>query len=140
MIVVLMITIIVVGLAFAVLNLVQKQMGGIAQNYEKNTEMNLLRQALWIDFNTYPDIYFDGEANILHCENELQYVNYIFEEERLIREKDTFQLKLDNISFFYEGILKPEGSIDAMELMTSKETGGKTIFIYHENAASKYMD
>ena len=140
MIVVLMITIIVVGLAFTVLNLVWKQMGGIVLNYEKNTEINLLRQALWIDFNTYPKVYFDSESNILHCENELGTVNYIFEDERMIREKDTFRLKFDTLSLFYDGVQKKSGQVDALELSTPKENGGSTIFVFHENAALKYMD
>lgn len=140
MIVVLMITIIVVGLAFAVLNLVQKQMSGIAQNYEKNTEINLLRQALWIDFQTYSHISYNDKLNILHCENEMRSMTYVFEEELILRETDTFQIKLGNKSFFYDGLQKTSGVIDAIELLTLKEEGDKSIFVSHENAASKYMN
>ena len=42
MLVVLLVTTIVVSMGFAVLQLVQQQMGGIDRNYERNTELNLL--------------------------------------------------------------------------------------------------
>jgi len=139
MIVVLMITLIVVGLAFAVLNLVQKQMGGIANNYEKRTEMNLLRQALWIDFNSYSSFLYDGRTNSLLCENEIGSIKYAFEDEFILREKDTFHIKLNDKLFFNGGLEKASGQIDALELSSQEEGNTKSIFIYHKNAAEKYM-
>ena len=42
MIVVLIITSIVIGMAFSVLRLVQKHMGGIQDNFNRSTELNRL--------------------------------------------------------------------------------------------------
>ena len=65
MIVVLILTSIVIGLAFSVLNLVQKQMSAIQDNYNKSLELNKLETALWLDFNRYSDIRFNELDNEL---------------------------------------------------------------------------
>ena len=139
MIVVLLITIIVVGLAFSVLRLVQKQMGGMQKNYENGTEVNLLRQALWIDFATYPTSHYNEANNTLRFENELGYKDYIFESEWILQEKDTFNIKLKSKNFFLDGKEYASGEIDALQLETIKELGSKTIFVHAENAADEYM-
>ncbi|ALM08811.1 hypothetical protein SB49_14160 [Sediminicola sp. YIK13] len=140
MIVVLMITIIVVGLAFSILRLVQGQMRGMETNYERGTELNLLRQALWIDFTRYREISYNENSNRLHFENELKAVDYVFEGDRVIREKDTFNLKLATKLFYFDGLTVQNGPIDAMDLLTSKAVGSKKIFIYKANDAKAYMD
>lgn len=139
MIVVLMLTIIVVGLAFSVLNLVQKQMGGMSENYERSTELNLLQQALWVDFGTYSNITFDNNTNVLRFSNEIEYLDYIIEEDWIVRARDTFNLKLANRGFYFNGTENLEGQVDAIKLTTTPENGNKTIFIYQENAAAEYM-
>lgn len=139
MIVVLMLTIIVVGLAFSVLNLVQKQMGGMSENYEYKNEINLLKQALWIDFGTYSNISIDSKTNILRFANEIEYTDYIFEEDWIVRGKDTFNLKLSERLFYFDGVESSDAQIDAIKLITVLENENKSIFLYQENAASEYM-
>lgn len=139
MIIVLLITIIVVGLAFSILQLVQKQMRGIGENYEINTEINLLRQALAIDFATYPYIMYNNITNTIRCENEMGYQDYVFEEQWVTRDRDTFKLKLINRTFYFDGLENTSGRIDALELETIKEQGNKVIFVHQENASNEYM-
>ncbi|MEP3208638.1 MAG: hypothetical protein ABJN95_05590 [Maribacter sp.] len=139
MIVVLLLTIVVVSLAFSVLNLVQKQMGSMSDNYEDHTELNLLRQALTIDFGTYPDISFDNTTQILGFANEMEYTHYRFEKEQVLRGKDTFNLELTNLLFYFDGREISNGSIDAIKLSTGPEKIDKNVFIYNENAAAEYM-
>ena len=140
MMVVLVITLIVVGLAFSILNLVQRQMGGIAHNYEKRTSTNLLRQALWIDFNTYSDISFDAQSQILNCSNALGAVQYLFQEARIIREKDTFDFEVNTKNFYFDGQEFPSGNLDALRLIIGPKGATKTVFVYKENAAAKYLN
>ncbi|MFS4493178.1 hypothetical protein [Maribacter sp. 2308TA10-17] len=139
MIVVLLLTMIVIGLAFSVLRLIQNQMGSIGQNFENNTEVNLLQQALWVDFSTYPDITYNNVTNSMHCQNELGYVDYIFENGFIIREKDTFQLKLESKVFYLNGLENASGQLDALYLKGTKEQGAQEIFVYQKNAANEYM-
>ncbi len=139
MMVVLVITVIVVGLAFSVLRLVQKQMGAIGSNYENTTELNLLRQALWIDFNTYPYLYYDSATKVLRCENELDFKEYRFEQEAIVRERDTFNLKIKVSTLYFDGKEVATGAIDALELTTAKEVGEKVIFVHQTNVADEYM-
>tara|TARA_R110002094_G_scaffold202065_1_gene173391 strand:+ start:295 stop:504 length:210 start_codon:yes stop_codon:yes gene_type:complete len=51
MVVVTILTSIIVGIAFSVLSLVQRHMYSIKQNFNNNTELSKLEQALWIDFD-----------------------------------------------------------------------------------------
>ncbi|HBI00707.1 MAG TPA: hypothetical protein DDY18_03685, partial [Flavobacterium sp.] len=51
LIVVMIITVIVVGIAFSVLLLVKKQIKGIEKNYQKTTQLALFEEKFWRDFN-----------------------------------------------------------------------------------------
>lgn len=140
MMVVLVITLIVVGLAFTILNLVQQQMRGIAYNYEHRTSENLLRQALWVDFGTYSHISYDDRTGTLTCSNALGGTTYLLENGRIVREKDTFALVLDRKSFYFDGQEQQSGQVDAVRLEVGEKEALKTIFVYKENAASKYLN
>ncbi len=140
MMVVLVITLIVVGLAFSILNLVQRQMGGIAHNYEQRTATNLLRQALWVDFNTYSQISFDAQRQTLDCRNAMGGVQYRLEHQRIIREKDTFDLEIRAQQFYFDGKEFPSGNIDAIRLSLGSKGVQKSLFVYRENAAEKYLN
>ncbi len=140
MLVVLLITSLVVGMAYSVLRLVQVQMGGISGNYERNTELNLLRQSLWIDFNQSDRIRFDPSKNELLLTNGLKRISYSFQEDRVIKDKDTFAIKITSLDRYFNGMKTGFGEIDAIDLYTSKELGGKRIFVFKRNATTSYMN
>lgn len=140
MIIALVITVIVVGLAFAVLSLVQKQMWAIEKNYDQGTEVNLLRQALWIDFNKYSEFNFNEMSNTLQGSNPLENITYSFEANYILRAQDTFHIQLSEKKFYFDNLLKSSGTIDALQLTTEKEQGSKQLFIYKHNAAAAYMN
>lgn len=139
MIVTLLITTIVVGMAFAVLNLVQKEMLGIERNYEKSTELNLLRQSLWIDFNRYETIFYNEKSGILSFSNDMETQTYTIEENLIVKGKDTFNLKWEEQRFLFENTAKVSGEIDALNFAAAKEYGGQQLFVYKNNSASTYM-
>ena len=139
MIVVLLITTIVVGMAFVVLNLVQKQMHGIQGNYEINTRLNLLRQSLWTDFNRFENIRYNAEQSTLVLSNELGHSTYIFEEDLIIKEQDTFEIKREYLKFYFEKREQSSGIIDAIDLRTTKEFGDQEIFVFKRNSANIYL-
>ncbi|WP_437398670.1 hypothetical protein [Flagellimonas lutimaris] len=139
MLVVLLLTVIVVGLAFAILNLVQKQMWGIQDVYGQKTVNNQLKQALWIDFNSHPQIYWVAQRGELKFESELENTSYQFAEGYVLREKDTFYTDLIIKDLYFNGNLVNEGAVDALELTTSIESFNADFFVFKRNAASNFM-
>lgn len=139
MLVVLLLTIIVVGLAFTVLNLVQKQMGDIQIGFEGNSEKNRLKQVLWRDFRTYSRVYYNSDANQLICENPRERVSYEFQENHVIRALDSFNVNIKSTSGYFIGKNIVSGEVDALELELddAKET---SMLIYKINTAESFMD
>jgi len=140
MIVVLLITAMVVGLAYSVLQLVQKQMGSIGSNYGKNTELNLLKRSLWIDFNTYNQAHYDAKKEILVFSNEMDSRTYAFLSSGVVKDKDTFDIRIENKSFFWETKPQATGAVDALILNTTKHYAGKNIVVFRRNIAVNHMN
>jgi prepilin-type N-terminal cleavage/methylation domain-containing protein len=140
MLVVLLITSLVVGMAYSVLRLVQIQMQGIASNYEQNTELNLLRQSLWIDFNQSDRVWFDSSKNVLFLTNGLKETNYMFQEEAIVKGKDTFFINIAAMKRYFNGTKSISGEIDALDLYTSKDQGSLRLFVSKKNAATSYVN
>lgn len=139
-IVVLVVTSIVVGLAFSVLGLVQKQMFAIQANYTNNLELQKLETSLCLDFNRYSHVYFNREENELVLKHELDSVSYIFLKEFIIKAQDTFSITLKLKEFYFDGILTESNRVDAIKLRTTKAFMNKEVFIFKSNDATLYMD
>ena len=60
LLVAMIITVIVVGLAFTVLNLVNKQIAVIQKNYNRTTNLAFFKQRIWLDFNKHSQIIFNS--------------------------------------------------------------------------------
>lgn len=140
MMVVLLLTTIIVGMAFSVLRLVQKQMGSIEEIYEVKSEANKLRQSLWVDFNRYSYIKYEAKNETLTFHNEMGTKQYKLLENQMVAEKDTFDIKLETYAFYFNNIKTYDGEVDAIELKTSKETGHQQLFVYKDNAADTYVN
>lgn len=140
MLVVLLLTVIVVGLAFAILNLVQRQMLGIQKVYDNKTENNQLKQALWIDFNSYSRIQWKSESGKLKFDGELKQTAYSFNKGYILKDRDTFYTDLIIKEFFFKGRKVEEGPIDALELSNSSNEGNAGLFFFKKNAAENFME
>ena len=142
MVVVIVITSIVVGMAFTVLNLVQNQMKSITHNYAGTTQLHLLEQSLWIDLHKYQDISYHPEERSLHLKHELDSVTYIFDTDKIIKERDTFFVSVKNKKYFYKGKMITEGLLDAIQLQTgeTQEAQDKTLFIFTKNDAANTIN
>nr|MUH40263.1 hypothetical protein [Zobellia laminariae] len=140
MVVVLLITVIVVGMGFSVLSLVQKQMTGIQYNYGNSTEINLLRQSLWVDLARFEIISYNEQNQILTCESEIEAVNYKFSKEMIIKGKDTFNLNLENYIFYFDNQERTNGDVDAVNIRFGKEYGEEKLFVFKSNSATTYMN
>lgn len=140
MMVVLVITSIVVGMAFSVLQLVQQHLQGIQHNYGNHTQVNLLRQALWIDLNRFNHVYYDRNTQQLFFTNEMGSLSYRFEDSFIIRDIDTFRVKVAEKAFFFENREIVQGQLDAIRLQTTKEFGEQGLFMFKENSASTHLN
>jgi len=139
MIVVLILTTIVVGLAFSVLTLVQKHMRGIQSNFYNTTELKKLETSLWLDFNRYSTITYNEIDNELKFKNELDSTVYKFSQNKIIKQQDTFAMALENKTLFFDGNSIENGQLDAIKIKSSKAFRNKKIFIYKHNDASVFM-
>lgn len=137
MIVVLIITTIVVAMAFSVLTLVQRQMKGIESNLERGHETRKLQQQLWVDFHRYGEISINTDQ--LYLKNSIDSVTYKIDKEFIVRERDTFKIGLSDTAYFFDGKQVQKGSIDALEWQSLPEFGNRHIFIYKNNDTSQYM-
>ncbi len=138
--IVLLLTSIVVGLAFTVLGLVQKQMGVMQVNFNNTLELNKLETQLWLDFNRYPSIRFNASEDELLLKNELDSVSYTLSESYIIKEKDTFPVQLESKYFYFDGKQSTTNSIDAIKLITTKAFQNRALFIYVNNDATSYLN
>lgn len=100
LLIVMIITAIVVGIAFSVLRLVQKQIHTIQTNFDKTSTLALFEQKLWQDFNEPYTIVYDTKKQILILNSETDTVTYSFQENYTLRNTDTIPLKLIPKTFF----------------------------------------
>lgn len=139
-IIVILITIIVAGIAFSVLQLVQKQMYGIQTNFKRTTSISLLEQSLYIDAHRSNHFEFDAINNRLDFMSEIDTVHYTFNKTNVIKEVDTFNVAITDLKFYFEGIETNSKKNDAFKLTSDKEFKNAAIFIYKRNTANTYMN
>lgn len=140
MVVVLILTSIIVGMAFSVLTMVQKHMKGIQDNLNKNTELQKLEQSLWLDFNRYSKISYSPFDDELVFSSELSSTRYKFNTGIVIKELDTFDISIENKALFFDGNTTQEGVVDAIKISMSKNSQNQVLFIYKVNDATQFME
>lgn len=138
MLVVMIITAIVVGIAFSVLNLVQRQISGIEKNFSKTTALSLFEQRLWTDFNRHNNIIANNNTIIFL--SDIDTVLYTFNENEVLRNTDTIHTKLIRNKFYYLGKEVQSGTIDAVLISAGKEMSNYSIFVSMEHDASYLMN
>lgn len=139
MMVVLLLTVIVVGLAFSVLNLVEKQMAGIRREYGANTEVRLLKQALWKDVRTFSRIYATENGDGLFCDGPGGQIQYLFYKDYIVRGSDTFKVAIGHKKYYFMGRPIISGEVDALELQFN-DSIRQPLLVYKINAAESFMD
>jgi len=140
LLVVMIITAIVVGMAFSVLQMIQKQVHLINKNLDKSVALSLFEQKIWQDFNEFGHVEFSKRDNTLAMKSEMDSVVYHFEEQYVLRNKDTVKLKLGIETTFFEGTKISEGEIDAVSISGEKEFPEYKIFISKKNDATLSMN
>ena len=138
--IVLLLSSVVVGLAFTVLGLVQKQMGAIQANFNQTLQVTTLETELWLNFNRYPNISYNSATQTMVLKNELDSVTYTFSESYMIKERDTLSVPIKRKQFYFDGIEVTSNAIDAMKLTTTNAFQQRTLFVYVKNDATVYMN
>ncbi|MFC4816004.1 MULTISPECIES: type II secretion system protein [unclassified Flavobacterium] len=132
LIVVMIITGIVVGLAFSVLRIIQKQIEVIGKDNEKAVEVVFLEQMLWSDFNRM-QIVETTHLRQLKMKSELDSVVYDFKEDFVLRNRDTIRVKATIENVFFESVTTRTGTIDAVSVSCENEIKGYKIFVFKKN-------
>ncbi|WP_163408503.1 PulJ/GspJ family protein [Flavobacterium ajazii] len=140
LIVVMIITAIVVGMAFSVLRIVQKQIHTIQNNFEKTSTLVLFEQKLWQDFNEPHTISYDKDRQVLTMMSEIDTITYSFQEKFSLRNRDTIKLKITPDKAFFRGKEIKSGPIDALSVVAETELPDYRIFVSKKNDLTLFMN
>ena len=140
MVIVIIISTIVAGLAFTVLSVVQRNMVSIESNYEKKTRLLQLEQSLTIDFNRYIHAYWNLEQEQLVFKSPLGESTYQFYADSIVTGLETFQLQLYEKHLYFKGEKVKMGDIDAIKLNFSKSDDFHRIFVFKYDDPTKNFD
>ena len=140
MVIVMIITTIVVGLAFTVLSLVQHHMRSIQENFNFNNELNRLEEALWIDTNNFSNMAYDAKAQTLTFKTVLDSTAYQFKKDCILRDSDTIHIAIAHKTWFFNGREITDGRVDAMRLELSKAYMNQQLFVFKANDAKQFLD
>ena len=139
LLVVLVISSIVISLTFIVLGLVQKQISQIQKGYQDQQEILLLKRVLLKDMNTHR-VFFNKKENRLSCTNSLDTIQYSFKPNYIVREIDTFKLKIKAKQLLLDNKIVESGWIDAAQLEFDQTFTAKKVFIYKVKDAAHYLN
>ena len=140
LLVVMIITAIVVGIAFSVLRLVQQQVRAAQSNFDKTADLALFEQTLWQDFNRCPTVKYHQVQSTLMLESEVDSVIYRFTDNYTLRNADTIRLRLMPKLFFINGRKVNEGIIDAISISAETELPEYSIFVSSSTDAVLLMN
>lgn len=140
LLIVMIITAIVVGMAFSVLRLVQKQIHTIQTNFEKTSTLALFEQKLWQDFNEPHTINYNEQKHLLLMLSEIDTVTYSFREKYTLRNNDTIPLNLSVQKIFANGKEVQNGSIDAITISAAATLKDYEIFVSKKNDVTFFMN
>ena len=140
MLVVIILSSIVMSIAFSVLSMVQKHMWSIQKNITLNTELIKLEQSLWLDFRRYNTANCNAAKDQITLKSEKDTITYFFSDSYIVKDKDTFNIPIKHKTVFFNGTPTLKGKIDALKLELDKTQQGKTLFIYKYNDAAQFIN
>ena len=137
LIVVMIISTIVISLAFTALSMVKRQIGHIQKRTEIKNELISIEKVLHKDFNWYGL----GELsnNSLKFKNPIDSVKYTFEDKFLLRNKDTIKIAISNLAVYLDGKTVKKGKVDALKFEAT-DLNNRATFIYTVKDAAFYLN
>ncbi|MDG5490650.1 hypothetical protein [Psychroserpens sp. SPM9] len=140
MLIVIIISTIIIGMAFTVLTLIQRNMWAIQENLKTNTELSRLEQSLWIDIAKHGKVSFVERDDKLVFKSELDSVVYRFSKNFITKSVDTFHVQIDEKLFYFNGNKTSDFKVDAFRLELPKVYGDQHLFFFKRNDAIQFMD
>ncbi|WP_378185639.1 type II secretion system protein J [Aquimarina sp. W85] len=138
--VVLVLSTIVTGLAFSILNIVQKNMRQIESNYSYQTQLQSLELALTLDFNKYPKAHLEMKDSILVLSSPIEKKQYLFTKDSIITSDQTYNVAYKKAIFYFKGDRVFEGIVDGLQLTFNKTSDDYSIFVFKHTDPGTYFD
>lgn len=139
LLVVLIISSIVVGIAFSVLDLTRKEIQKINQNKEFEIKINQAELKLTIDMNSFSKC--KVSESYLFFKNEIDSIQYQILDENLIVKEDTLLSNIIEVGYFFKGKKINNGAFDALKfVVNTKKDVNSTVFVYKANDASNDLN
>jgi len=139
MLVVLVVASSVIAMAFLMLTMVRKQVISIQKNNQKKQEIQFFETTLFRDFNRHR-VFYNKQQNLFTLKSPKDSIRYTFLDDFIIREKDTFQIKISTKKLFLDGVQVKEKTIDAIELSLSDAFANRQLFIHQTKDAAYYLN
>jgi competence protein ComGC len=139
MIVVTVVASIVIAMGVLVLSMLKKQVRIIQNTYHQKTAVQFFEATFIRDFNAR-NAYYDEQKNRISLKNSENSISYTFLDDFIIREKDTFPIKIMTKKLFLEGLETKGKCIDAIEINLSEEFSNKQLFIQQIKDAAHYLN
>ena len=139
MLIVLVVSSIVISLAFVTLTLVQKQVSSIKNNFHTRQETQFLERILWQDFNSHT-VEFNKQSDTFLLHNSIDSIQYKFNNTFVLRNNDTLEVQIQNKQLFLNGKTVTNGTIDAIKLETNVTFRNNKLFVYKVKDASYYLN
>lgn len=131
--VVIVLSAIVAGLAFSILEIVQKNLRSIEGNYVNQTQIQDLELALNIDFNNYNNTFWNSNEERLDFVSPIAAKEYTFTKDSIYSDLKTYALKTKSTTFYFEGKEVNSGPVDAVKLTFNKTAKLHRIFVFKHN-------
>ncbi|MEL6809703.1 MAG: prepilin-type N-terminal cleavage/methylation domain-containing protein [Bacteroidota bacterium] len=132
-------TVIVVGVTYAVLGFVSRNVKVIGNNYNHSTQFSLLEQQLTIDMNRYHQASFHALDDKLNLRTSLDSVSYQFYDDIILRGQDTLWNGGYSKYIYWKGNKIKNGRLDAIKIELDDRNKGSFLFIYSEPDAVQIM-
>jgi len=139
MLVVLVLSAIVVSLAIVVLALIQKQVLSIESIEKNKQEIILFERTLWQDFNQ-GQVQYELKKSKLFIYAHIDTIEYKFNEDFVLRNRDTLHVEIKKIKCYLDGNEIKEGQADAVEILFPEYFHKMELFVFKDKDASFYMN
>lgn len=138
--IVMIVSTIVVSLAFTVLTLIQRNMWAIQGNLNMNSELHRLEESLWIDANRSGVISFIETENRLIFKSEIDASFYHINKGFITKLTDTFNVQVYSKTFYFNGVESSGNEIDAIKFNFLENSGNRDLFIFKRSDAKQFMN